>query len=275
MKTSVLGSATTGSIVVVGTWDPLGPSQRQLLRDLVNEARARGLRSTVVMFDPAPAMHLHPVGSWLEYESFPARLERIRASGVDHVLCVRFSKTDLRRGVRELLDQIERHVRVQELWIGTKQSLGSGEAGNQSTIRAVTEARGIGLRILGRAQELMIGNPKRCLSEGKVAEARALVGFAPVWAQPKRGVVQLSWSPGQYIAAPVASPLESPGSARLEVELLRDPQGGVRMVWPDARAAWLSFLGGPGDASPDDVCLDALLETPRIPASEVWHASAD
>ena len=267
MKTSLIGSATTGSIVVVGNWDPLGPAQRQLLRDLVREARTRSLHSAAVIFDPAPAFYLHVPGSWMEYESVETRVARLRDAGIDYVVRVGFSRSDLRRGVRELLDAIERRLCIRELWIGSQQSLGSGHVGNQSTIEVETAARGIGLRILGRPTEGMSGNPRRALSEGHVIEASRLAGFQPVWSRPKGDVVALGWPAGRYVVVPVHSPLESTSDAQqTELTLVDRPAGGRQFTWPNSSFSWLSFVSGPADA-----------ESTVVPVQQVeaWYASAD
>jgi FAD synthetase len=269
MKTSLIGSVTTGSIVVVGNWDPLGPAQRQLLRALVQEAQARSLHSAAVIFDPAPAFYLNVPGGWIEYESVETRVARLRDAGIDYVLRVGFSRSDLRRGVRELLDAVERRLCIRELWIGAQQSLGSGHVGNQSTIEAETAARGFGFRILGRPTEGMTGNPRRALSEGQVIEASKLVGFRPVWSRPKgkHNVVTLAWPAGRYVVAPVRSPSDPPCDApRIELTLVECPAGGRQFSWPDSSCSWLSFVSGPSDTESTVVPVQPV---------EAWYASAD
>src|SRR5512137_2737161 len=80
-----------GSAVAIGNFDGLHPGHRRILERLVRVARAGGLRSVVLTFDPHPERAFGRTRT-LMIETLDRRLDRLREAGVDAVLVTSFDR---------------------------------------------------------------------------------------------------------------------------------------------------------------------------------------
>ncbi len=249
MRTSLHGAVERPTVAVVGVWDPMVEAHRDLFGRMVEHARSHDLAALAILLDPSPPAMLHGLDRFPTYDDVPSRVRTIRGGGVDGVLVVRFARRDLDAGAAELLDAVQRHVRLQDLWLGANQSLGRREAGSATTVERLGAERGFGVTRLPPVR-LRTAPINDLLASGRMAEAGCAVGRPPVRCRPRSGSLRLPWPPGRYEVVPVdhpdGPPLESPFAVHLE------PAAGAlpTLIWPDSRIGCLAFLRGPGDEQP-------------------------
>src|SRR5262245_58487710 len=106
----------TPSVVTIGTFDGVHRGHQRLIEIVVERARARGVRSVVITFDPHPRAVLAP-------ESAPARLTRVEeevrliaALGVDAMVIHPFTRETANTAARDFIAAVVRTARPVELW---------------------------------------------------------------------------------------------------------------------------------------------------------------
>lgn len=249
MKARLLQQIRGPAVATIGSWDPILPAHRRLFGRLGRHASKSSLTSLVILLEPPPPLFLGGPMRWPRYDDLRARVALVRSSGVQAVLLVRFAADDLALGAAELFDLVRRHVQLDELWLGSTQSLGRGLPGSQSTITKLAEERRIRLSLLSPPRNGLVGSTVRdLLQDGRVREAARIVDRPPTWGRPRGGDLRLAWAPGWYEVAPLETPSSKPCGPPLRVQLVADRKRLPRLTWPDDAIPWLAFLRGPGDA---------------------------
>ena len=94
------------SIATVGNFDGVHLGHQGLLKGAAAEARARGLRSIAVTFDPHPAQFLYPDIAPKLLTFLPQRLQLIATTGVDAILVLHFDEALSRVTAREFVENV-------------------------------------------------------------------------------------------------------------------------------------------------------------------------
>ena len=256
VRVNVRGHLAEPAVAVVGSWDPLLPTHMSLFRRLVRYARPRSLASVVIHLEPSPALHLNGPLEWPVYDDVKARMFLVAACGVSASLVVSFRKRDLTSGAKELLELVTQRVRLQELWLGASQSLGTGRGGSDEAIRRLAQQHRIRILRLPPASLDAGGRKVReCLIKGELEQATRIVGRSPAWSRPRSGLLRLAWHPGRYVAAPLLAPAEEPGEP-FHLQLEGSGRTVPKCAWPDPAMSWMTVLrrDDPDTAPPRDVC---------------------
>jgi riboflavin kinase/FMN adenylyltransferase len=94
-------------VAVIGNFDGVHLGHRQILSAATEEARARGLRSIAITFDPHPEQFLRPAQAPRLLTPADERLRLLASTGIDAVVVLRFDAAlaglPARRFVREIL----------------------------------------------------------------------------------------------------------------------------------------------------------------------------
>jgi riboflavin kinase/FMN adenylyltransferase len=78
------------SVVTIGNFDGVHLGHREILSAVVAEARALGVRSVAVTFDPHPQQFLHPAKAPHLLTPMPERVRLLASTGIDAVLVLHF-----------------------------------------------------------------------------------------------------------------------------------------------------------------------------------------
>ena len=127
-----------GSVACIGAFDGLHLGHRALVGRAVSRARALGLPTVAVSFEPLPreffAKGVKPPRLMLPY----AKAEGLFALGCDHVGLLRFNarlaSMTAEDFVRQLLVQ---RLNVREVWVGPDFRFGKGRAGDLDVLQAM------------------------------------------------------------------------------------------------------------------------------------------
>ena len=247
MELTLYGRVTGPSVATVGTWDPFTRTHDELLASLSEHARARGLGTIAVMLDPPPSALLH--ARWVLYDDARTRVDLL-LERVDGVVCVAFCQADLKAGAKELIEILSRELTLAELWIGPKQTLGSGARG--SGLAIVLAARDHGIKVRRIPQRSVDGGPalaRQELARGAVENATRRVGRPPTRTRPaSEAAVRLAWRPGRYRAqAWTSSGSEASEGGSIDLDLVAGGDGMSSFDWPSPSIEQLVFTRGPGD----------------------------
>ncbi len=183
------GSATsedfvaTASAVTVGSYDGVHRGHRMIIARMVSIAKARGLRSVVVTFEPHPRMVLKgevsgPLGLLTTLDE---KIALLAGEGVDLLFVVRFtpdfaslSSDDFIRNVLVGL------IGAKSIVVGYDHAFGRDRSGSGKTLETLGCELGFDVEVV---DEVMIGNKhfsstriRVLLASGKIEDANAFLG---------------------------------------------------------------------------------------------------
>jgi riboflavin kinase/FMN adenylyltransferase len=115
------------SVISVGNYDGVHRGHQRLLTSAAAEARALGIRSIAITFDPHPAQFLYPDVAPKLLTFLPQRLELIAATGVDAILVLHFDAALSRVTARDFArDVLVGKLRVRGMHEGPSFRFGHG-----------------------------------------------------------------------------------------------------------------------------------------------------
>ncbi len=79
-----------GCVATIGNFDGVHQGHQKILDQVIAEARRRGSKATVMLFEPQPQEFFAPDQAPARLMSLRDKLIALREAGVDQVLCVRF-----------------------------------------------------------------------------------------------------------------------------------------------------------------------------------------
>lgn len=215
------------SVLTIGTFDGVHRGHQRLIGSVVARARARGVRSVVLTFDPHPRAVLAP-------ESAPQRITTVNdeaiqmaSLGVDVLVIYPFTRQTADTAARDFMAIVARAVQPVEVWVGDDFAFGKGREGNLEVLRDLGTEFGYTLHVLPRIHVddapcgEMIGSTaiRNHLLAGDVAAAARLLGRPYVL----RGPVVRGAGRGRQIGFPTANTQVSPG--------IVVPRDGIYATW--------------------------------------------
>ena len=134
---------TNGCVLSIGNFDGVHLGHQQILARLINKSIELGLPSVVMLFEPQPREFFAKKVDDLTACNVPARLMRLRdklkyleKSGIDFVLCVRFSERFAKLTAEEFIqDLLVKRLKVRYLSVGDDFRFGAKRAGDYHTLQ--------------------------------------------------------------------------------------------------------------------------------------------
>lgn len=133
-----------GCALSIGNFDGVHLGHQNILARLISKAAELNLPSVVMIFEPQPREFFAKKSGNLTASNVPARLMRLRdklkyleKSGVDFVLCVRFSEKFARLSADEFIqDLLVKQLKVRYLSVGDDFRFGAKRSGDYHTLQA-------------------------------------------------------------------------------------------------------------------------------------------
>lgn len=176
-----LRAAHRGCVATIGNFDGVHLGHQAVLSALTERARAAGLPSVVITFEPQPMEFFRPEQAPARLTRLREKLEAIRGCGVDRVLLIRFNasfaEVEAHDFVRQVLvDQLG----IQHLYVGDDFRFGKGRAGDFSLLRAMGAEHGFGVESLDTVSEdgcrVSSTRIREALQQGELAHAARCLG---------------------------------------------------------------------------------------------------
>jgi riboflavin kinase/FMN adenylyltransferase len=199
------GISDRPSALTMGKFDGLHLGHQLLIDTTVERARALGLASAVLTWEPHPNAVLRP-GQPIELlTNLEEKVELIGRRGVDLLIVAPFTAETKATSADDYMAQIAAAVPLRELWVGADFAMGRGRAGDVPSLRAIGERLGFTVgaveKVSSGAAEVSASRVRELLRAGEVEGVVALLG------RPfgLRGVVVEGDKRGRTIGFPTAN----------------------------------------------------------------------
>ena len=181
------------AVVTIGMFDGMHVAHQRLIRATQQLARRSKGTSVVITFEPDPQAVLDPRRPHPTLMPLAARLERLRAMGVDWIWVISFTPSFARLSAPQFIERVlVRRLHATALIVGEGFVFGRNRRGTMDVLRAIGAPHG--LRVVAVPQIRRGGAPisssriRDLLAKGRLAAARRLLGRTPeLYGQVVRG----------------------------------------------------------------------------------------
>lgn len=170
----------TPSVAAVGVFDGLHRGHQALIAQLREIASRDGLPSTVVTFDPLPALVLAPAAAPRVLATLDQRLEGLAALGVDQTRVLTFDAALARESARDFVARVlVGELGVRCVVVGEDFRFGHDREGSVELLREVGARRGFDVApapLAGDGERWSSTAVRRALEDGDLGRARDVLG---------------------------------------------------------------------------------------------------
>ncbi len=155
------------SVVTIGVFDGVHRGHQQLIRRLVEEARATNRLAVALTFFPHPDVVLRGLNGRYYLTSPEQRAEYLGELGVDYVITLPFNQEFRQIRAAAFVDMLIEHLKLSSLWVGSDFALGYKREGNVEFLRAQAAEKGFSLHMI----DLIIAETDGAISSTAIREA--------------------------------------------------------------------------------------------------------
>ncbi len=166
--------------VTIGNFDGVHMGHQAMLNELKTEAKQRGLKTAVVIFEPHPREFFTPQQAPVRLTSLREKLELFRTMDVDRVHVCRFDTLFAKQSAPDFINALHQNLHAKFVLIGDDFRFGSGRVGDYAlmqkigaqlgfVVQAVRSVKHDGVRISSTAIRV-------ALASGQIQLARQYLG---------------------------------------------------------------------------------------------------
>ncbi len=171
---------TRGTLVSIGVFDGMHLGHRTLIRELVEQARAKKLLSAVITFRQHPMALLAPGETVPSLTSLTERIRLIKEMGVDIVITLTFSHELAELGAQPFVLMLQQYLKIQGMILGWDFALGRHREGSLEALHEMGKKLGFTTEVVGPVKyngEIISSTAiRQALSNGDMAKANAMLG---------------------------------------------------------------------------------------------------
>ncbi|GAB3281164.1 bifunctional riboflavin kinase/FAD synthetase [Parahaliea aestuarii] len=132
-----------GCVATIGAFDGVHLGHQAVIRHLLEKARAYGLPSVVMVFEPLPREYLAPLKAPARLMSFREKFRALEALGVDRLLRIRFTEQLRHKSAQSFVDDVlVAGLGVRYVVLGDDFRFGADRQGDVDFIKAEGERYG-------------------------------------------------------------------------------------------------------------------------------------
>ena len=211
-----------GCAVTIGAFDGIHLGHQSVLAHLRQQARARGMPTTVVTFEPLPREYLRPLEAPPRITTLRDKWPLLEACEVDRVLCLPFNEVLRQLSAREFVEHVfVEGLGVKYLAFGDDFRFGNRREGDLDYVRALADEFGYAVAPTPTREEagerVSSTRIRAALAEADFEKAERLLGRPFEMA----GRVQHGQKLGRQLDAPTAN---------IALHRIRSPLQGVYAV---------------------------------------------
>ena len=167
-------------VVTIGTFDGVHLGHAKLISSTRERAIELGARSTIVTFEPVPAMVLRPEKFAGRICTAGRKLTLLEALGTDEIAVLDFDRTLAARSPEDFLLELKERTGLIELWVGEGFALGRNRAGDVERISEIGTTLGFRTEAMPRVVDgddvISSSSIRRAIESGNVGFAAASLG---------------------------------------------------------------------------------------------------
>ncbi len=168
------------AIVTIGNFDGVHLGHQKVIHQVADRARALGMCSLAVTFEPHPEQILFPERKLSHLSSSEEKVQILHANGMDDVWVCPFTTELARLEPEDFMRMVAERQPMSELWVGADFALGRGRRGTISVLAEIGSAMGWGLHMVPplmlEGQIVSSTAIRTLLSAGAVRGAADLLG---------------------------------------------------------------------------------------------------
>lgn len=197
-------------VATIGNFDGIHLGHQELMRQLLDRARAVGGTPTVVTFNPHPLQVLAPNNAPRQIQTLPQKLAMLESLGIELAVVIPFNLGLAQTKARDFaVGVLWEKLRLCEIYVGPNFAFGHRREGSFSLLKEIGEEKGF---VVGKIPQVQLRGTRvsstairQALISGQVTLARRLLGrpFA------LEGVVVHGAATGGSIRIPTAN-LQTP-----------------------------------------------------------------
>jgi riboflavin kinase / FMN adenylyltransferase len=140
----------SGTVATVGTFDGVHRGHQAVLGEVVRRARAEGLESLLVTFEPHPLEIVNPSAAPRLLSLADEKRVVVTATGVDRIETLAFTNGLARLGPEEFVrDVLQGRFAMRALVLGYDHGFGRGRAGDVELVRRLAKRDGFAVDMVG------------------------------------------------------------------------------------------------------------------------------
>src|SRR5438477_6651778 len=136
------------AIVTIGNFDGVHLGHQKLIHQVADRARALGLCSLAVTFEPHPEQILFPERKLNHLSTPEEKVEILHTNGMEDVWVCPFTTELARLEPEDFMRLVTERRPMAELWVGADFALGRGRRGTISVLAEIGSAMGWGLHMV-------------------------------------------------------------------------------------------------------------------------------
>ncbi len=171
------------SAVTIGTYDGVHLGHRAIISTLVSDAKARGLRSVVITFEPHPRLVLGKTNGAPIFllSTLDEKLNAMESLGVDCVIVIHFTKAFSETPAEAFVENVlVKEIGLAEIVVGYDHMFGKNRGGSFETLARLAEKHHFAVRQIPEQKvdehHLSSTAIRRFLESGEIERANKLLG---------------------------------------------------------------------------------------------------
>jgi riboflavin kinase/FMN adenylyltransferase len=142
-----------GAVVTVGTFDGLHRGHQKILAEVVGRARATGLTSLLVTFDPHPLEVVNPAACPKLLTLTAEKQELLAGTGLDRVVVLPFTREVAQQSPEEFIRRLCAEHALKQLVVGYDHAFGRGRSGDEAVARRLGAAEGFDVAVVDAVRD--------------------------------------------------------------------------------------------------------------------------
>lgn len=166
--------------LTIGNFDGVHLGHQALLQDLKQEARARGLETAVIVFEPHPREFFTPQSAPTRLTSLREKAEMFESLDVDRLHICRFNQSFAQTPAADFIRSLRADVAAKYVLVGDDFRFGSGRAGDFGLMEKIGEREGFEVRamrtVLNGGTRISSTAVREALGRGNLQTAQRYLG---------------------------------------------------------------------------------------------------
>jgi riboflavin kinase/FMN adenylyltransferase len=145
--------AARGAVVTLGTFDGVHRGHQAVLAEVTRRARAGGLESVLVTFEPHPLEVVNPAAAPKLLTLSEEKRLLATAQGIEHFVLLPFTPALAQLDAEAFVRRLRADYAMRELVMGYDHGFGRGRAGDVEQVQRLAQTQGFGVAVVDAVRD--------------------------------------------------------------------------------------------------------------------------